>query len=1261
MSKPSRSDGTKFRTHPLPSSLFEPTHQRVAFLFHQHGHPPLVAYALPDTAAQASVIHSSIAYQLTSADNARQVNIRQVSKGSEQMANLTQPLSVIALFIGDNRKPIEFIHSFVIMDMDIDDDNHILIGSELIGLLFPDGVPVRYLCKPAHAFPRPTLTSTQLTAAVRNHKADMVIRGEESVAINSRTEVAAQLEQLSKQTDVNDSMIGRIPTDELPERVRVFNYNGSDQTQERGRAMVKLRAALEQNAQIVGFCNVPEAVCKLEIDTERFTNPYRPQYKIPIALHPFVSRQVDAWKAAGRIRLAPPGCVYNNPITCAPKKDDEGKVTGVRVCLDTRAVNLRVITRDMHMIPLIVDILGRMAGHSLFGEFDLSDAYLQFPLDETSQPLTAFTWEGQQWVFTGCIYGLSSIPNFFQRIMSRIFIDLPYVRPYLDNLPFASHNWDEHTDQALMIIERLNSVNLRLKPSAMKIGYSAMRCLGHLVTRNGVALDPDKQSALRDFQLPTTGAAMRTFLGFTGFLRAHVRHYADLAAPLEAVKNENRIEPTPLIEQHFHLLKRAITTAPILRQPSANKPFRIATDASNTGVGGVLYQPDEIGGPMTAENIVEICSKSLEPSRRSYPAYKKELWAIVYALRKFHPHVWGRPGLVVETDHRPLTYIFATSTLNSTLQQWLDVILDHAFTIEHRPGILNVLPDALSRLYSEAYSPTSVWGIASVPLPAISIKLHLDQHESKNDPVIPSIDKADHEAALAVQRIHEQAVKTQLNSKQAHVRANTLAKSSMVSSSDDINEIPSTSSSSSASAKSSMRPTENDEARLLIELEKRGKQSPATEEEKVQMIRKQHGMGHYGRRAIFDALYEKGIWWPHIHQYIEDELKKCDACLRYNVAKAGYHPAQSIHALGPGDHYQVDLSTHLPPSPDGYVAVVHLIDVFTGFVVLKAIRDEEATTVAQVLFDTFMLIGIPRILQSDNGPQFVSDTLRALNSLLGIQSRFISAYNPRVDGKVERSIGTVMGSIKKLLHGTDKHWPLFLNFAQYAYNTKVATLTASSPFVLFFNRMPNEIRDYSKDSDNPSSISLNEWQEHQQRCISVIYPAIDERIRTMSMAMRQHLNKSRRTLLHSLPIGSIVMLKDPHRQNKREPTYIGPYQIARRTQNGLYVLRDHDNDILDRMVPMDQLKVVSRQAGFMDNIYTVRKVIDHRGEAGAYEYLIDWKGYGPNDRTWEKASNILDADCIKSYWESVEQKQQSASSTSQQHDQSLARTRPRRR
>jgi hypothetical protein len=327
-----------------------------------------------------------------------------------------------------------------------------------------------------------------------------------------------------------------------------------------------------------------------------------------------------------------------------------------------------------------------------------------------------------------------------------------------------------------------------------------------------------------------------------------------------------------------------------------------------------------------------------------------------------------------------------------------------------------------------------------------------------------------------------------------------------------------------------------------------------------------------------------------------------------------------------------------------------IICVFTGFIILRPIKTNSAEIVANELVQLFCTFGWPKIIQSDNGPEFTNDVLRAVVKLSNIDHRLISPYNPRADGKVERSIGTVMTIIKKLLHGSDNHWPLFVPFAQLAFNEKVSSLTNSTPFSLMFGRSCNEMKDYSSDNKEQEQATIQQWQAHWEKILSVIYPAISDRIRSSKSKMIQRLNKNRRQLLSgALPNGAIVMLIDQRRQNKNEPPYVGPYSIIRRTQQGNYVLKDESTkDILDRHVPPDQLKLVSRKprdADLADNQYEVQSILKHRGSPGNYQYYVKWKDY--NDRTWESAASFLDDKIIKNYWKQVKEDQaQAAAATS---------------
>ena len=122
------------------------------------------------------------------------------------------------------------------------------------------------------------------------------------------------------------------------------------------------------------------------------------------------------------------------------------------------------------------------------------------------------------------------------------------------------------------------------------------------------------------------------------------------------------------------------------------------TDASNVGVGAVLYQTNA-----SKRRYIMFAAKALNSAQRNYPASKKELLALVFALRAFNQWLLGR-RFIVYTDHQALTYLLTMKSSTQTLRYWHDILFQD-FKIIHRPGALNCLPDAISRLYPPSPKP----------------------------------------------------------------------------------------------------------------------------------------------------------------------------------------------------------------------------------------------------------------------------------------------------------------------------------------------------------------------------------------------------------------------------------------------------------------------------------------------------------------------------------------------------------------------------
>jgi hypothetical protein len=221
----------------------------------------------------------------------------------------------------------------------------------------------------------------------------------------------------------------------------------------------------------------------------------------------------------------------------------------------------------------------------------------------------------------------------------------------------------------------------------------------------------------------------------------------------------------------------------------------------------------------------------------------------------------------------------------------------------------------------------------------------------------------------------------------------------------------------------------------------------------------------------------------------------------------------------------------------------------------------------------------------------------------------------------------------------------------------LSSLTKSSGFSLLFARDPNIPSAFPQSGDTADTVphpirSIDDWMDYQRRVLSVIYPSISQRILYQKEHMVSKLNKTRRIISYTaFPIGSEVMIKDPQflseksHKGKKEASYIGPYVITRKDQNGNFILKDTDGVELNRHVPPDQLKPRNKTPSPNDNdnigdidddIYEVDHIIDHRGEPGKFEYRVKWKGYPESQSTWEFAHNFMDTQCIRDYWNKID-------------------------
>jgi hypothetical protein len=237
------------------------------------------------------------------------------------------------------------------------------------------------------------------------------------------------------------------------------------------------------------------------------------------------------------------------------------------------------------------------------------------------------------------------------------------------------------------VLQLLKEKQLYAKPSKCFFGVKEVEYLGHIVSHEGVKVDPNKIKAIMDWTIPKTLKNLIGFLGLTGYYRKFLRNYGRIAAPLMTLTKKDAFSWTQEATRAFEQLKEVMCKAPVLTTPDFTKTFIVECDASGNGIGAILMQE---GRPLAFE------SRPLKGKDLPKPIYEKEMMEILHALKKWCPYLIGR-HFKVKIDHDSLKYFLEQRLSSKEQQKWVTKILGYDFEIVYKKGKQNVVADALSR------------------------------------------------------------------------------------------------------------------------------------------------------------------------------------------------------------------------------------------------------------------------------------------------------------------------------------------------------------------------------------------------------------------------------------------------------------------------------------------------------------------------------------------------------------------------------------
>ncbi|CAC5366151.1 Retrovirus-related Pol polyprotein from transposon 297,Retrovirus-related Pol polyprotein from transposon 412 [Mytilus coruscus] len=179
----------------------------------------------------------------------------------------------------------------------------------------------------------------------------------------------------------------------------------------------------------------------------------------------------------------------------------------------------------------------------------------------------------------------------------------------------------------------------------------------------GISPDPIKIEAVQSWP-------MRSFLGTCSYYRKYIKDFSKIARPLHRLTEKNVIFKWNVeCETAFHILKKALITSPILTYPCIEKEFILDTDASGTGVGAVLSLINDDD----KECVIAYYSRTFLKTERQYCVTRRELLAIVLAVKHFHHYLY-RVNFTVRTDHGTINCLKNFKNPEGQLARWLEIL-----------------------------------------------------------------------------------------------------------------------------------------------------------------------------------------------------------------------------------------------------------------------------------------------------------------------------------------------------------------------------------------------------------------------------------------------------------------------------------------------------------------------------------------------------------------------------------------------------------
>ena len=690
--------------------------------------------------------------------------------------------------------------------------------------------------------------------------------------------------------------------------------------------------------------------------------------RVPAGLREATEKELDRMLSMGVIERVDEPSEWCSGMVVAPKSS--GKV---RICVDLTELN-KSVQREHFPLPHLDDMLSQLEGAKWFSKMDANSGFWQVEMAESSRPLTTFITPFGRFRFRKMPFGISAAPEFFQRQMEKILEGEKGVVCMMDDVLVFGDTEEIHNARLRSVLGKLEGAGLTLNREKCEFGVDRVTFLGHVVSGEGVEVDPEKVRAITEMIPPSNRKELKRFLGMVGYLGKFSARLSELQGPLRALLGKESDWAWGCAQrQAFEAIKRELTSAPVLTSFRLGGKHRLTADASRASLGAALLQADGEGGWQPVAYI----SRAMTPAETRYAQIEKEALAITWACEKLDFYLVGN-FFEIETDHKPLVQLLGVKDLSGLplrVQRFRMRLMRYRYDIFHTPGTEMFLADLLSR---------PAQGDARVAVRAVRVDARVAVKEERVERHVRAIVQAmesDRDPWMA--QVREEGARDD-----EYRMALRYSEGQWPSGSKGLSP--------------GLRALQTHQAQLSAKdgFLLMGGRVVIPAALRAQMLHRIH-RGHQGIEKCWRRAGET-IWWPGMRGAIEKTVTECNECIKKR--RMAHQPLEPTPLpAGPWEEVGSDCFEFRGRH---YLLVV---DYYSRWIEVAEMGRMDSATLIKKLRPIFARLGNPKLLRSDNGPNYRGRELQGVLGEMGVQQVTSSPHYPESNGLAERAVQTIKG------------------------------------------------------------------------------------------------------------------------------------------------------------------------------------------------------------------------------------------------------------